>query len=267
MDAFEIPDVTKLPAAVRSELVSFLDEYRQMNAQPDPRLTPEGVARRTAQLENQIRITLRYAEEAEPIIAELQALGLQITKLQELGSSKTGDRRSVPTLVRWFPKIVGAELKMDLAAILGRSWAQPDGVAALISELPHINPSLDRGLDSVRGRVADALDKSITDKSVDSTSVKSLIRFVQDKHQGLARGFVVMALGKLTSHKRQLVPVLVELLDDETMLLAAVVALGRLKASEAEDAVKAHLSAQVIDPSMRAHVKKALAQMAPSATS
>jgi HEAT repeat protein len=198
----------------------------------------------------------RYAEAAVGVLHDLEAAGFSVTTMQDLRQRGVGDRRAVPVLVRWLPEIVYLPLKRDLIATLGSSWARPAAARPLVEEFRRIDPAEDEapGTD-VRWSIGDALER-VADESV----VDDLIEIATDARHGYHRALVVAALGRMKKARDRVLPVLLELLNDDKVAPYAVMGLGKLKALEARPAIEPFLAHT--DSWVRNEARKALAKLA-----
>lgn len=200
----------------------------------------------------------RYAEAAAGVLRDLEAAGFSVATMADLRRRGVGNRRAVPTLVKWLPKITYLPLKRDLIVTLGSSWARPAAARPLVEEFRRINPAEDEepGTD-VRWTIGDALDR-VADESV----LDDLIEIATDTRHGYHRGLVVTALGRMRKARQRVLPVLLELLNDPEVGPHAVIGLGKLKAPEARPAIERFLDHP--DPWVRTETKRALAKLSAS---
>jgi HEAT repeat protein len=90
--------------------------------------------------------------------------------------------------------------------------------------------------------------------------VEDLIEIATDTRHGYHRALVVAALGRIKKARDRVLPVLLELLNDDKVAPYAVMGLGRLKASEARPAIEPFLDHP--DPWVRKEARKSLAKLA-----
>jgi len=214
---------------------------------------PEFVERqrqRTAEREENQR---RYAEAATGLLADLGSAGFAVSTVADLRKRGVGDKRAVPVLAAWLPRITYVPLKRDVIATLGSSWARPQATRPLLDEFHRIDPVTDPP-NGLRWSIGDALER-VADESV----LDELLAIAQDRRHGRARALVVVALGNMGRERRRAVPVLLELLSDTDVAPYAVMGLGKLRATEARAAIEPfsdHPEAWV-----RKEAKKALAKI------
>jgi HEAT repeat protein len=196
----------------------------------------------------------RYAEAAVGLLRDLADAGFTVRALAELRRRGVGDRRAVPVLVKWLPRISYLPLKRDLIATLGSGWARPESARPLVEEFRRIDPASDTADTSVRWSIGDALER-VADESV----LEDLIEIATDARHGSHRGLVVAALGNMATISDRVLPVLLALLDDEDVAGYAVMGLGKIKAREARPAVERFLDHR--ESWVRREAKKALAKL------
>lgn len=215
---------------------------------------PEYVARQRERMVEREENRRRYAEAAEGLLADLRQAGFPVATMAELRKRGVGNRRAVPILAKWLPRVDYVPLKKDVIASLGSPWARPEAARPLIDEFRR----LERGDDEssrLRWSIGDALER-VADESV----LDDLISIATDGGQGRARQLIVTALGNMVKARQRVVPLLLQLLEDEGVAPYAVMGLGKLRASEAREAVerfREHPQAWV-----RKEAKKALSRLA-----
>ncbi|MGQ0715048.1 MAG: hypothetical protein ACT4PJ_15210, partial [Gemmatimonadaceae bacterium] len=85
----------------------------------------------------------RYAEAANGLLADLKRVGFSVESLAELRQRGVGDRRALPVLVHWLPRVTYSPLKRDLIATLGSSWARPAAARPLVEDFHRVDPAQD----------------------------------------------------------------------------------------------------------------------------
>ena len=216
---------------------------------------PEYVERQRERVEQREENRRRYAEAAAELLNDLRAGGFAVSTLAELRKRGVGDKRAVPVLVRWLPKVDYLPLKRDIIATLGSPWARRDAARPLLEEFHGVDPNEDRP-GGLRWAIGDALER-VADESV----LDDLIAIATDPRQGRDRALVVTALGNMARARERVVPVLLGLLEDEEVAPYAVMGLGKLRVLEAKPAIerfREHPEAWV-----RKESKKALGRLAP----
>jgi hypothetical protein len=203
------------------------------------------VAARDAVVEERGR---RYREAAAPVVAELRGLGYQVTDIGDLRHSGARYANAVPVLIQWLTRAEERSVKEDIVRTLSVPWAK-SAAPTLVQEFRRVE---DETGTSIRWVIGNALSVVAGDSVCDD-----LVGLARDHQFGRAREMVVVALGNMKTP--YVVDVLIELLPDEDVTGHAVMALGKLRAKRAREAVAAlqnHPKAWV-----RAEVKKALARM------
>jgi len=167
-----------------------------------------------------------YRQAAGTLLKELASAGFQVDSVGELRRRRIKYRAAISILLRWLPIVSSATLKEDIVRTLSVPWAKPEAAGILISEFRKAeNPGL-------RWAIGNALEV-VGDDGV----FEEIVQLAQDKKYGQSREMLALALGKMKS--RRAIPVLMELLDDEETVGHAVIALGKLRASEARERLEA----------------------------
>ncbi len=197
-----------------------------------------------------------YQRAAEPVLAELAGAGFPVDTIGELRQRGVDYRRAVPILLHWLPTMSDRSVKLDIIHALGSKWARPAAARPLAEEFLRTVPDHDPPGDSVRWAIGDALEV-VADESV----LDELLGLATDRQHGSERGFVVVALGNMARMRERVVPVLLDLLDDDDVAGYAVMALGKLQVQEARPAVERFLE----HPAswVRKEAKKALSKIGP----
>jgi HEAT repeat protein len=212
---------------------------------------PEFVERQHERMAQRETNRRHYNEAAVGLIGDLAAAGFPVETLAQLRQRGVGNRQAVPSLLKWLPLVSYRPLKLDIIATLGSNWAHPAAAGPLISEFLRVKPTDDVTGTSVRWAIGDALER-VADESV----LNDLIEIATDTRHGRYRGTVVAALGNMRRARDQVLPTLLTLLDDDDIAGYAIMALGKLKASEARSAIEPFIHHR--DPWVRKEAKKAL---------
>lgn len=215
---------------------------------------PEFVERQRERLLEREENRRRYAEAAAGLLADLAAAGFVVETLAQLRQRGVGDRRAVPVLAKWLPRISYLPLKRDVIATLGSPWARPAAAGPLVAEFRRVDPDEDTADTSVRWSIGDALER-VADESV----MDDLIAIATDVGQGRHRALVVAALGNMGKARDRVSSVLMALLDDEVVAAYAVMGLGKLRAHEARPMVEPFLDHP--EAWVRKEARKALARL------
>jgi hypothetical protein len=164
-------------------------------------------------------------EEAEPILRELHKIGLNVRSVGELYNKRYAYKEAIPTLLYWLPRVTSLPLKDDIVRALSVKWAKPVAAVPLIHEFYAIKGDSNIA-PLVKWAIGNALEV-VADKKV----LDDLIRIALDPSHGIARQMVVLALGNIQNPKS--IETSMSLLDDREVVLHALLALSRLKATEA----------------------------------
>ncbi len=196
----------------------------------------------------------RYAAEAAGLLSELDRAGFSVITLAELRKKGVGNKRVVPILASWLPRITYMPLKADLIATLGCRWARPDAAAPLVREFLRIDPAADPPPASLRWAIADALEK-VADESV----LPEILDIATDERHGSVRGLAVAALGNMIKARGRVIPVLEGLLHDDDVAPYAAMALSKLKSVDSKQAIEQLLEHP--DAWVRQEARKALKKL------
>jgi HEAT repeat protein len=213
---------------------------------------PEYVERQRREAERREENRRRYAAAGEGLFEELRAAGFPVRNLADLRRRGVGGPRAVPILLQWLPRISYVPLKVDLVHTLGSSWARPGAIRPLIQEFHRI----DSGPDSHRVRFA--IGGSLQHIADDSV-VDELVEIARDSCHGRDRALVVAALGNMRKSTGKVLPVLLELLNDDEIIVETITGLCNLKAPEARGSIEPFLEHP--DSLVRSTTKKALAKL------
>ncbi|HCU51564.1 MAG TPA: hypothetical protein DGG94_17490 [Micromonosporaceae bacterium] len=220
----------------------------QLRANPDVRAREEANERQIAQAQAE------YAAAAEPVLTELVSAGYRISTVGELRTmfEQTGRtyESAVPILVRCLPHVTYRPLQDDIVRTLSVPWARRDATGALIERFRELPPHGGPTASDHRWTVGNALEVL-----AHQTVATDLMEIAQDRHYGEARQMVVLGLAKLKKDPR-VIPVLLNLLDDPDVTGSAIMALGRLRATEARDRLQQFLEHP--EPHYRKEARKAL---------
>jgi len=208
----------------------------------DPMLNEEGRELRLSQIENTRVIVAEFAKAAAPLFVELNNAGCSILELEALRAGPPPNRDEISAILSaWLPRVSYDPLKREIIAVLAQPWTRPASVRALLMELDSIDPDDDRGSDSIRARLADALDRVLVEADGSEEIVRSLVAKSLDERQGPARMFIITALGKFHTYAHISVPPLLSLLADDELDWAAATALAKLKWQTARAPIEARL--------------------------
>jgi hypothetical protein len=222
---------------------------------------------------------------SEPVIEELREAGFDVRSvavLRLLGRSRLLRRpyeEAVPILLKWMPRMENAAIKSNIVRALS------------IPSIPGIGPRFvaesrrTRDLATMRDvigydTIGDALDAQVdvkdTDELLDANDndllrealgnglsivandeiADDLIELLQDERMIRAQPYLVLGLGKLSDSR--VVSLLLSLMKERNLTPFALAALGKLRAVEAADAVRASVTSPIrpIADAARAALKK-----------
>jgi len=187
---------------------------------------------------------------------DLRAVGLPVSDVWDLVNAKAQYKAAIPVLIDWLrnlelrvPRQDQARIREGLVRALSVPAARPGAAPVLIEEFRKASDPSETGLGWVVGNALSVVaDDSVFDE---------IATLAQDAAYGKARQMIVLGLGR--SKDPRVVPLLVDLLDDEDVAAHAVMALGRLRPAGVRPAVErllGHPRALV-----RREAKKALARL------
>lgn len=164
---------------------------------------------------------------------ELAAVGVIASGPWDLVNSRRPYPTAIPILIKWLasplselPPSRRERFREGLVRALSVREARPAAAVALVNEFHRPGAS-----DSYRWAVGNALSV-VSDDSV----ADALLEIAEDREYGMARQMVVSALPRLSDSR--VVPVLIELLRDPTVVRHALTAVARLRAREARSVVE-----------------------------
>ena len=203
-----------------------------------------------------------YAESAQGVIADLAQVGFPVgSEVGELRRSGVTYVNAVPVLIEWLPRVSYLLLVEDIVRTLSVPFAKKQALPvflAMFQEPPHLEDPLrpetsEPASEHIRWVVGNGLGIF-----ADPANADDMIRLARDRSYGKARTQIVAALPKT---KSQLVPeVLMELLDDPTVVAFAIEALGKMKIESAKAPIERLINSP--DENVRVQAKKALKRLA-----
>jgi hypothetical protein len=207
---------------------------------------PEWVAgaRRREEEAEQRRKT--HAAIERPMVKLLRKAGFEVDSIWDLVYTGQDYRRAIPMLMEWVPQITDPRVKDSLIRVLSVPWAKPQAAPLFISQFREIEDGDPTGVGWTLGNALEVV--------ADDSFCAELVELALDRRYGRAREMIVLALGKMK--KARPVDALIELLDDEVVVGHAIVALRKLKAPEAAEALKPFLDHP--DTWIRNEARKAL---------
>lgn len=205
---------------------------------------------------NKLRHALRPEPGSSPtpaaLINDLAELGVSISSVWDLVNRREPYDAAIPVLIEWLrtvddrvPEADRSRVREGLVRALTIRAARPAAAQVMLDQF--------RSLDDPSGEVRWAIGNALSVVADDSV-FDDLASIVNDRRFGIARQMVVVGLGR--SKDPRAVPLLINLLDDDDVVLHAVSALGKLKAP----AARSSLGRLLVDrrPPVRKAAKKAL---------
>jgi HEAT repeat protein len=183
------------------------------------RADPEWVARMAAKEAERRPIIEKNRIDSAPVVADLVAAGFYVDWIADLFNQRLDYRDAIPILMKWLPRVDNPAVKADIVTALAVKWTPPSVVPMLIHEYRQGVP----GWTVLRDAIGHALTGLATD-----VFFEELVELAHDLRYGKSRLFLVESLGNMKDPRA--VGVLMELLDDPEVSLAAIRALGRLGA-------------------------------------
>ena len=181
--------------------------------------------------------------------AELAAAGFDFSTVSDLRTSRRRYSAAVPILMKWLPLLTSVAERDEVVRALSVPWARPLAARLMVDEFRRAAESGEWGLAWAIGNALEIVaDDSVFD---------DLVLLVSDPHFGVSRQMIVLALGR--SKRSDAVSTLVPLLTDADVSGHAVMALGKLRAKEAAEAVRPFLGDR--RAWVRREAKKALSKM------
>jgi hypothetical protein len=206
--------------------------------------------REEAEQETQLRSD-DYQQAAVGVLNDLREAGYPVEAIGELPQSGFRYPGAVPVLVRWLPKVSDRSVKEDIIRALSVPWAKADAEPILREEFRRL-PTQQDPTGVLRWTIGNALEAM-----ADRSSFDGLVDLAQDRRFGFAREMVVRALAKTKDPRA--IDVLIGLLQDPDVVIAALAALGKLRAEPARSAVTELMGHH--DPDVRKEAKKALGKI------
>lgn len=168
-----------------------------------------------------------YELAEEPIINELSKIGFSISTVMDLLNSKKNYKSAIPILLNWLPKVENPYLKESIVRVLSVPWAR--GTIA-----PHLMINEYRKApndSSLKWAIGNAIS-IIADESI----LEDIFELINDKSNGNAREMLVVSLGRMKLS--QVESLLISLLHDEDLIGYSLIALRKLKSTNALPIVK-----------------------------
>jgi hypothetical protein len=161
-------------------------------------------------------------QEAEPLVAALEAAGIDTVDFGQFGAASftTFDfDRAVPILVDWLPRVVDQRVKDAMVrSLTGQRSARGEGTRRLIEEFGRPEYADE---DSLRWAIGNALATLAGPGDADA-----IIKILRDRSGGEARQMLCDALSRTKDPRR--VDVLIDLIGDDSVAGHAILALRRI---------------------------------------
>lgn len=159
----------------------------------------------------------------EPVEADLRNIGYDLRLLQALKSSGKKYQLAIPVLLEHIQRNSHSDVKMILLRLLSVRWVKGNAAEVLLKEFERLPAE-----DGSRWYFGDALTFLAT-----PSVLENLIAIVTNPANGKAREMFVLALARIRDPRS--IETVITLLDDEQVAGHAIVALRKLKATEALD--------------------------------
>jgi HEAT repeat protein len=187
---------------------------------------------------------------SEPVLRELQTAGFDVARIADLRHFVRDYTAAIPVLVKWLAVVENSAVKSDIVRCLSLP-TQKRLAPFLIEEYRRASSDTLEQRD-FRVAVANGLEILADDAIFDA-----IVELSQDKQGGPSRVLLVLALGKMTNPSA--VQVLTSLLDDPEVRVAAITALGKLRASDAREKLLTFLNSD--DAEVVSAAKSALSRL------
>jgi hypothetical protein len=171
-----------------------------------------------------------FARASAPIVADLNRAGYEVQTIDELRHSGKRYSDAVPILLKWL-EASSLDVKEDIVRTLSVPWARPAASQAMVDEFRRLPLASDPTGTGVRWAIGNALEV-LADQSI----IEEMMSIATDSRYGVARQMVVLGLAR--PRDPRVIGTLISLLDDQEVAGHAAVALGRLRAYEAQSALE-----------------------------
>jgi len=213
---------------------------------------------------------VKFRALSKPIIDELSGLGYHVESLGELRHQGKPWKSALPALLRWLPKIDNPDVKEEIVRCLSVPWLGNTGTALLIEEfkkyapiLPNpTNPRVDNQLRELPQEerkigpffsLAWAIGNALSIVDVKGFE-NQIIELCRNPAYGMSRQMLVLGLARF--HSAGAEDAALKLLDDETVKLHAIIALGKMKSRRALRELENLLTEK--KPGIRREARKAI---------
>ena len=195
---------------------------------------------------------LARAEDA--LVAQaLGDAGVTCKSVYDLVNSSQPYAEAIPVLVQLLPKVKSSRVKEGIARALTVKAARPKAAQALIKEFAAA-PMATYAQQDTKWAIGNAL--SIT---ADDSVFSEIVCNFDDARHGWTRSMLALALCNMKSHRAEAIEILLRKLDDPDVGVNAMIALGRLRVTEARSGVSRYLGHS--DPWVRRHARRAMAKI------
>jgi hypothetical protein len=177
--------------------------------------------------------------------------GLSVKSIFDFVNAKTTPRLAIPVMVQCLPSVKEKWIKEGMVRALSIKDARGLADEVMIEQFNAIDSGA-TGLQGLKWSIGNALSVIAT-----NSIAGELIEITKDRKHGKAREMAVVALGNISDARA--IDTLIELLNDEEVCGHAAIALGKLRAKNAVNALK-RLSDHP-KPWVRKEVEKALSKI------
>ena len=213
---------------------------------------------------------LKFQSLTKPIIAELAELGYDLESLGDLRQRGKPWKSALPILLRWLPEVSDPDVKQEIVRCLSVPWLGKTGAALLIDEFKKYAPILPNAPNPWVGNqlkelteeekktgpffhLAWAIGNALSIADVRGFE-SQIIELCRNPAYGGARQMLVLGLGRF--HSAEAEETALELLQDESIKLHAIVALGKMKSQRALQELEKLLADK--KPAIRKEARRAI---------
>lgn len=192
-----------------------------------------------------IRLEKAYREDEQPLINDLDKVGIKVNSCWDLVNSKSSYKKAIPILLEHLPKPYHIKNKEGIVRALAVKEAKGIACRGILDEY---QKSMGEGA-LYRWAFGNTIETIIT-----KDYLEDVLNIVQNKENRSSREMFVMALGKIKSLQAE--EVLMGLLEDEEVVLHAIFALGKLRSQKSKAEIEKRMTHK--NKFVRAEAKKAL---------
>ncbi len=172
-------------------------------------------------------------KEDRSVAKALLAVGIKVASVYDLVNTRQVYKEAIPVLLEFLPIIQDFNIKEGVVRALAVREAKDIATPILIDEFKKLD-STDGRQHLLKWAIGNTLSVVATDKAFDSIASLAL-----DARHGASRQMIALALGNMK--KSPVSNVLIQLLDDEEVAGHAIMALGKLKAKDAQKRIEQFL--------------------------